>query len=76
MPRWPTSRGSSPPRPLLIENGAADPIFPIAAAGAAYSDLQRSYDLLGVPDHLERDVFDGGHRFSGRRAFDWLRRWL
>ncbi len=64
------------PRPLLIENGRADPLFPVAAADAAYHDLQRVYDVLGAPERLDRDVFEGGHRFSGRKAFDWLRRWM
>jgi dienelactone hydrolase len=64
------------PRPLLIESGAADPIFPIAAAQAAYTDLQRIYEVAGVPDRLAMDAHPGPHRFSGRLAFDWLDRWL
>jgi dienelactone hydrolase len=64
------------PRPLLIESGANDALFPIAAARAAYVELQRVYDLLKVPERLAQDFHPDGHRFSGRRAFGWLATWL
>jgi fermentation-respiration switch protein FrsA (DUF1100 family) len=64
------------PRPLLIESGNQDPIFPLQAAKAAYKELQRVYRLLDVPERLNRDIFVGGHQFGGRKAFDWLARWL
>jgi dienelactone hydrolase len=64
------------PRPLLIESGTRDPIYPAKAAKAAYKELQRVYGLLGVSERLDRDFFAGGHQFNGRKAFDWLARWL
>jgi dienelactone hydrolase len=64
------------PRPLLIENGTEDPIFPVEAAESAWEELRRVYELLGVPERLEKDIFPGGHRFSGNKAFAWLDRWL
>jgi dienelactone hydrolase len=72
----PDLAGLIAPRPLFIENGRSDPIFPVAAADAAYRDLQRVYEFLGVPERLDRDVFDGAHQFCGRRAFDWLKQWV
>jgi len=64
------------PRPLLVESGIEDPIFPVEATESAYRELESVYKLLEVPERLDKDIFAGGHRFSGRRAFDWLRRWL
>lgn len=64
------------PRPLLIESGTEDHIFPVQATEAAYEEVRRVYELLGVPERLDKDIFVGGHRFSGRKAFDWLDRWL
>jgi dienelactone hydrolase len=64
------------PRPLLVENGDDDHIFPAEATEAAFRDLQRVYELLDVPDRVTKDTFPGGHQFSGREAFDWLDRWL
>jgi dienelactone hydrolase len=64
------------PRPLLVESGTQDGIFPSTATEAAYRELQKIYTFLGVPEHLDKDIFDGGHQFSGIKAFDWLHRWL
>jgi dienelactone hydrolase len=64
------------PRPLLIEHGEDDFIFPIAGARQAYDDLARVYALLGCPERLLADFFPGGHSFSGRQAFAHLDRWL
>ncbi|ADD02971.1 Acetyl xylan esterase [Thermoanaerobacter italicus Ab9] len=64
------------PRPLLIENGTKDMLFPIEAANAAYEHVKRAYKLLKAEDKLDRDVFEGRHRISGRKAYDWLERWL
>ena len=64
------------PHPLLIEHGTRDPIFPIEGVRQAYRELERVYALLGVSERLDADFFPGGHRFGGRKAFDWLDRWL
>ena len=64
------------PRPLLLEAGRSDPIFPIAAAEAAARRIREGYTALGAGDRFELDVFDGGHEVSGARAFDFLTRWL
>lgn len=64
------------PRPLLIEAGVKDPGFPIAASRKAHAVLERAYAVAGASDRLERDEFDGGHQFSGRRAFDFMGKWL
>ncbi len=60
------------PRPLLVETGTADPIFPIAAALATVRELGDAYERVGARTHLEHHVFDGGHRWSGERAYDFL----
>jgi fermentation-respiration switch protein FrsA (DUF1100 family) len=64
------------PRPLLVESGTQDGIFPAIATEAAYRKLQQVYELLDVPERLDKDIFPGDHQFSGRKAFAWLNRWL
>jgi hypothetical protein len=64
------------PRPLLIETGTEDPIFPVAAARREFARLARVYDALGVADRLEHDVFEGEHRWNGVRAYEFLEQWL
>jgi len=64
------------PRPLLVENGTDDPIFPAAATRAACAQVAAAYALLGVEERLALDVFVGGHQFHGVKAFPWLKKWL
>jgi dienelactone hydrolase len=64
------------PRPLLVETGTGDNIFPVDAARATMADLGQVYAALGASDRLEHDVFEGGHRWHGERAYPFLARWL
>ncbi|MBV9791166.1 MAG: acetylxylan esterase [Chloroflexi bacterium] len=64
------------PRPLLIEAGTDDPIFPLHGVLAAYEHLHESYALQGAARQLDRDVFVGGHQISGAHSYAWLARAL
>jgi dienelactone hydrolase len=64
------------PRPLLVESGRDDLLFPIAVAEASVEQLRAVYAALGGADHLEHHVFDGDHRWDGSTAYGFLRRWL
>lgn len=65
------------PRPLLIETGDDDLLFPVDAARASFAELQGVYHAMRAPNHaLEHHVFSGGHRWDGRVALDFLDRWL
>jgi hypothetical protein len=57
---------------LLIESAIDDPIFPLAEAKQACQEVAKAYALLGVPERFDQDVFPGGHRFNGKKAFMWL----
>ncbi|MBP1964321.1 alpha/beta hydrolase family protein [Paenibacillus aceris] len=62
------------PRPLLIEAGKRDPIFPRHAALEAFEKIQSVYQLLEASENLELDLFDGDHQISGNVAYDWFHR--
>lgn len=64
------------PRPLLIEAGTQDDIFPLAAVQRAYEQVRAAYAALGAPDNIDQDIFEGGHQISGARAYDFLARRL
>ncbi len=64
------------PRPLLCEVGEKDDGFPVQASLEAWAQVARIYQAAGVPEKAALDLFDGGHQFSGRLAFDFLVRWL
>jgi len=64
------------PRALLVESGTEDPIFPADVARREHERLARVYAALGAAEKLELDVFEGGHRWHGDRAYPFLERWL
>lgn len=64
------------PRPLLIETGTRDPIFPTAATQRAYQELQEVYAVFEADKNLDIDIFEGEHAWSGAKAYDWLAQWL
>ncbi|MGP9846088.1 dienelactone hydrolase family protein [Brachybacterium sp. 107] len=59
------------PRPLVLEAGERDPIFPIAATRASFARLAGVWEEHGaVPPELV--VTDGGHAFRADRSLDAL----
>ena len=70
------------PRPLLVETGTEDLLFPEAAARQTVEQLRSIYAHLDDPaspdldERLVDDVFNGDHQWHGVAAFDFLDRWL
>jgi hypothetical protein len=65
------------PRPMLVESGRHDDLFPAPVAAAGVERLRRVYDTLGAhADRVVHDVFDGGHQWHGQAAYPFLDRWL
>ena len=64
------------PRPMLVESGADDPIFPAEVARQTVAQLRAVYAALGAEDHLYHDVFAGGHQWHGDIAYPFLDRFL
>jgi dienelactone hydrolase len=65
------------PRPLLVESGIDDMIFPVESARATVGQLRALYDRLGAPaDAIAHDVFEGEHRWHGTEVPAFLERWL
>lgn len=60
------------PRPLLVEAGTRDPIFPIEAVREAVTRASAVFDIFGAHGAVETDIFEGRHHISGRRAYDFL----
>jgi dienelactone hydrolase len=65
------------PRPLLVETGVDDLIFPVDAARGTVDALRQVYAAAGAPDGaVVHDVFDGEHRWHGALVPDFLEQWL
>jgi dienelactone hydrolase len=60
------------PRPLLVESGTDDLIFPVDGARRAVAELRTVYDTLDASGRLEHDIFEGGHRWHGARVRAFL----
>ncbi|NLD44817.1 MAG: hypothetical protein GX657_15145 [Chloroflexi bacterium] len=67
------------PRPLLIETGNRDGLNGASGLANVTSQLdiiRRAYALLGRPDAIYHDIFDGEHRWNGVQAIPWMKRHL
>ena len=64
------------PRPLLIETGSRDLLFPLSAAEQSVAELKKVYSASGALDRLAHEVFDGEHVWYGEPAYSFLERWL
>jgi dienelactone hydrolase len=64
------------PRPLLIETGTEDYLFPVATATESVRRTRLVYEQQGVADRLFHDVFEGEHQWHGTEAVPFLGRWL
>jgi dienelactone hydrolase len=64
------------PRPLLIQTGDEDPLFPQATAEAGVARLRPLYEQVGAGDRLVHDIFPGEHQWNGPGAYPFVDRWL
>ncbi len=64
------------PRPMLIEAGSYDPIFPIKAVKDSVRKARAVYGVFRAKEGIETDYFEGRHMISGEKAYDFLTRHL
>jgi hypothetical protein len=64
------------PRPLYVESGTRDPIFPIDASREAFAKVKMVYTALGAPDAARHEVFEGDHLFHGGGGLAFLAKHL
>ena len=61
------------PRPCLMEMGVFDDCFPFKDLYKGYEETQFIFKEAGAEDNLYADIHDGGHAFSGVKAFDFFK---
>jgi len=64
------------PRPLFVESGEKDDIFPIAASRASFARVRQVYEVLGAAGDCEQETFDAAHSFWGVKGLPFLKRHL
>jgi dienelactone hydrolase len=62
------------PRPLFVENGEQDSIFPVDGTRLAFEKTRSIYRMLGKEDDLALEVFPGKHEFWGKKGFEFVKR--
>jgi dienelactone hydrolase len=60
------------PRFLFSEGGSRDPIFPVHATQEAFGKVKRVYEVLGVPERAQQEIFEGVHEFHGKQGLPFL----
>jgi hypothetical protein len=64
------------PRPLFVESGERDDIFPIAASRASFERVKKVYQAFDSGELTEQETFDGPHSFWGKRGLPFLAKHL
>ena len=64
------------PRPFMVERGHHDGVAPDEWVGWEFAKVKRHYDLIGIGDRAEMEVFVGPHTINGKGTFDFLHRHL
>jgi len=64
------------PRPLFVESGEKDNIFPIRASIESFNEVQKIYGVFGAADRAEQEVFPDEHAFWGKRGIPFLAKHL
>jgi dienelactone hydrolase len=64
------------PRPLWVESGERDNIFPVAASRASFAKVKNIYEVFGAADMTGQEVFEGPHGFSGKLGLPFLAKHL
>ena len=64
------------PRPLFVESGEKDNIFPIRASIESFDKVREIYQVFGAADRIEQEVFPDEHSFWGKRGIPFLARHL
>ena len=64
------------PRPFMVEQGYRDGGTPTEWVESEYARVRRHYDLIGIGDRTEIELFDGPHTINGKRSYEFLHRHL
>ncbi|WP_159887239.1 dienelactone hydrolase family protein [Paenibacillus puerhi] len=64
------------PRPLFVEAGHDDPLFPVHGTEKAIATLSCIYRAADAGKNLDFHIFPGVHEVWGERAYPWLERQL
>lgn len=61
------------PRGLFIETGTEDALnYDLDNALEQIEITKNNFDIAGAGNNFSNEVFEGGHKFSGKKSIEWL----
>jgi len=60
------------PRPLFVESGMKDDIFPVEASRASFARVRKVYEIFDAATLAQQEVFDDIHSFYGVQGLPFL----
>jgi dienelactone hydrolase len=72
----PDMLGIAVPKPILFEIGKQEACFHYPDMMKAYRHLRRIYKAADALDRIDADIHPHGHLWSGKKAWNWLEKWL
>jgi hypothetical protein len=64
------------PRPLFVESGTKDRIFPVKASIESFERVKEIYSVFDAGGRAEQEVFEDAHSFWGKKGIPFLVRHL
>ena len=64
------------PRPLFVESGDKDDIFPVEASREGFERVEKVYAVFDRSEFAEHQVFMGEHSFHGIAGLPFLAKHL
>ena len=64
------------PRPVFVESGDEDGIFPVEASRESFARVKKVYEVFGKPELAGHEVFAGKHSFWGKQGIPFLAKHL
>jgi len=60
------------PRFFFSEGGDQDRIFPVHATRASFAKVKNVYEIFGVPERAQQEIFSGKHEFHGEKGLPFM----
>jgi dienelactone hydrolase len=60
------------PRPLFVESGIKDDIFPVEASKASFARVKKVYEVFDAAPVIQQEVFNDVHSFYGVQGLPFL----
>ena len=64
------------PRPLFVESGMKDDIFPVDASKASFARVRKVYEVFDAAQMAQQEVFNDIHSFYGVQGLPFLAKHL